>query len=126
MSDKQMTSMGARIRSRRKALGLTLEQVADAVGVGYSTVRKWEVGAIANMKRDKIQKLSEILGINPIEFVFGFNEEIKKDPVALAEKHIEILMDEEFVGLFYKYKSLDAKQRKVVINLIDSLSDTND
>ena len=58
MSDKQMTSMGERIRSRRKALGLTLEQVADAVGVGYSTVRKWEVGAIANMKRDKIQKLS--------------------------------------------------------------------
>lgn len=32
------------IKSRRKELNLTLEQVGDLVGVGKSTVRKWETG----------------------------------------------------------------------------------
>ena len=41
------------IKSRRLELGLTLEQVGQKVGVGKSTVRKWETGDIENMKRDK-------------------------------------------------------------------------
>ena len=42
--------MAQRIKALRKEKGLTLEQVADVVGVGKSTVRKWETGMIANMK----------------------------------------------------------------------------
>jgi len=42
------------IKSRRKELGITLEQIGDIVGVGKSTVRKWERGMIENMQRDKI------------------------------------------------------------------------
>lgn len=56
------------LRIRRQQLGLTLEEVGKAVGVTKSTVRKWETGAIANMRRDKIQKLSEILQISPTIF----------------------------------------------------------
>ena len=40
--------MAQRIKELRKEKGLTLEQVADIVGVGKSTVRKWETGMIAN------------------------------------------------------------------------------
>lgn len=42
------------IKSRRKELGITLEQIGDIVGVGRSTVLKWERGMIENMRRDKI------------------------------------------------------------------------
>ncbi len=49
------------IKSRHKELNLTLEQVGDLVGVGKSTVRKWETGDIENMKRDKIVKLAKAL-----------------------------------------------------------------
>lgn len=57
------------IKSRRLELGLTLEQVAQYVGVGKSTVRKWETGYIKNMRRDKLAKLAEILNVSPIDLM---------------------------------------------------------
>jgi repressor LexA len=43
--------MSKRIKELRLEKGLTLEQVGNIVGVGKSTVRKWETGMIANMKK---------------------------------------------------------------------------
>lgn len=58
-------NIGDIIKQRRKELNLTLEEVGKKVGVGKSTVKKWESGYIANMKRDKIALLAEALQINP-------------------------------------------------------------
>ena len=74
--------MAQRIKELRKEKGLTLEQVADIVGVGKSTVRKWETGMIANMKRDKIASLAKALGTTP-EYLMGW-EEKKDSPDELA------------------------------------------
>ena len=54
------------IKSRRLALNMTLEEVGEIVGVGKSTVRKWENGMIDNMKRDKIALLAKALKISPL------------------------------------------------------------
>lgn len=62
MSENEMAQ---RIRDLRRERGLTLEQVASVVGVGKSTVRKWETGMIANMRRDKIALLASALGTTP-------------------------------------------------------------
>ena len=59
------------IRSRRLSLGLTLEEVGNYVGVGKSTVKKWEDGFISNMRRDKIALLSEVLKVSPLTFIYG-------------------------------------------------------
>ncbi len=56
---------GSYIKNRRLELDLTLEEVGNVVGVGKSTVRKWESGAIANMRRDKIALLAKALRIEP-------------------------------------------------------------
>ena len=53
------------LREKREELNLTLQDVADYVGVSAGTVSRWETGNINNMKRDKIAKLSEILQLNP-------------------------------------------------------------
>ena len=42
------------LKNRRLELGLTLEDVAKAVGVSVSTISRWESGDIENMRRDKI------------------------------------------------------------------------
>ena len=79
--------MAQKIKELRMAKGLTLEQVADVVGVGKSTVRKWETGMIANMRRDKIADLAKALGTTPA-YLMGWNEEEKKpspDKVELTE-----------------------------------------
>lgn len=69
--------MAQRIKNLRQEKGLTLEQVADVVGVGKSTVRKWETGMIANMKRDKIAALAKALGTTPA-YLMGWKEDDTK------------------------------------------------
>ena len=59
------------IKDRRIELGLTLEDVGKAVGVGKSTVRKWESGQIKDMKRDKISALADVLRLSPVSFIVG-------------------------------------------------------
>ena len=68
--------MGQKIYSLRIQKGLTLEELGNMVGVGKSTVRKWENGMIANMKRDKILKVSEALDTTPA-YLMGWEEEKK-------------------------------------------------
>ncbi len=66
---------GERIKQLRLARGMTLEELGHRVGVGKSTVRKWETGAIANMRRDKIAKLAEALDTDVMDIIGIYNEE---------------------------------------------------
>ena len=56
-------------KERRLKLGLTPKDIADAVGVEESTVRKWELGIISNMKRDKIELLAKALKVSPLDIM---------------------------------------------------------
>lgn len=53
------------IKNRRKELGLTLLDIANACGVSEATVSRWESGNIANMKRSRIAQLASVLNISP-------------------------------------------------------------
>lgn len=59
-------SLRTRLRERRQALGLTLQQVGDAVGVSKSTVQKWESGEIEDMRLSKAASLAEVLKVSPL------------------------------------------------------------
>lgn len=61
--------IGKIIKQKRVELGLTLEEVGNLVGVSKSTVKKWEDGFIANMKRDKIALLAKALKLNPVSLI---------------------------------------------------------
>ena len=54
------------IKNRRIELGMTLKQVAEAVGVNEGTVSRWESGDIDNMRRDRIAALSKVLHLDPL------------------------------------------------------------
>ena len=89
--------MGEKIKTLRKAQGLTLEQVGQAVGVGKSTVRKWEEGDIQNMRRDKIAALASALRTTP-EFLMGWNQREDRWTANLRENVASILENCEPVG----------------------------
>lgn len=74
MPDMNDMSMNEKIRYLRKLNGLTLEEVGNAVGVGKSTVRKWENGDIENMRRDKIASLAAALHTTPA-YLMGWEED---------------------------------------------------
>lgn len=70
------------LKERRQQLGLTMLQVAQAVGVSEATVSRWESGDIANMRRDKIAKLANALQLRP-SVVMGINDEPSEKPTAV-------------------------------------------
>lgn len=79
-------NVGELILKRRNELGLTLEEVGNAVGVSKSTVKKWEDGYISNMRRDKIAQLASILQVSPISFI---TEEEWDDEASAFEKNVQ-------------------------------------
>lgn len=60
-----MGSLSSVLKQRRKELGLTLLQIADAVGVAEATVQRWESGNIKSVRHGKIAKLAEVLNVSP-------------------------------------------------------------
>lgn len=65
--------LGKKIKMLRNELNLTLEDVGKEVGVGKSTVRKWESGEIANMRVDKIARLAKALHTTP-DYLMGWED----------------------------------------------------
>ena len=67
-----------KIKFLRMRQGMTLEELGLKVGVGKSTVRKWETGQIANMRRDKIASLADALNVSR-SYLMGWEDEINVD-----------------------------------------------
>lgn len=63
-----MNANGEKIYRLRVERGLTLEELAKKIGVGKSTVQKWETGSIKEMRRDKVQALADALQVSPAYF----------------------------------------------------------
>ena len=95
-----------RIASRRRELGLTLEEVGATVGVSKSTVRKWETGYIQNMRRDKIAKLSKVLQCSPA-YLMGWNDK-PQEQTPLTHDFVEAVVNDALGGQPITQEMLDA------------------
>lgn len=112
-------STGDMIKKLRIEKGMTLEELGDKVGVGKSTVRKWENGMIANMRRDKIERLADALGISPLDILGnGENKTLPPNISVPAAHGIPILgticagdgvyAEQNFDGYFFVDHSIKA------------------
>lgn len=61
------------IKQKREEKRLTMKELSDKIGVSEGTISRWESGNISNMRRDKIQALSNVLGIPP-QVIMGWEE----------------------------------------------------
>lgn len=68
------------IKKRRTELGLTLKDVAAALGTAESTVSRYESNNIQNMGIDKIEALARVLQCSPA-YLLGWEDE---EPVIIA------------------------------------------
>ncbi len=82
--------IGEKIKMLREQKGLTLEELGNKVGVGKSTIRKWELGIIANMKRDKIAILADALNVSPA-YLMGWDSKESVDIKKVAGVKINVL-----------------------------------
>lgn len=67
------------IRQKRIALGMTMKEVADKVGVSEGTISRWESGEIANMKRGAIASLAKVLQLSP-NSIMGWDDDDEQAP----------------------------------------------
>lgn len=104
------------IKMKRLEKNMSLEDVGKLVGVGKSTVRKWENGMIENMGRDKIVALSKALDISPIE-ILGMSEKV------LPKSSIETIynqLDEPRKAKVYHFAEYQLREqnKKPQINIV--------
>jgi transcriptional regulator with XRE-family HTH domain len=111
--------MSNKIKELRKAKGLTLEQVGSLVGVGKSTVRKWETGIIANMKRDKIAALAKALDTSPA-YLMGWEEEQKKNDIQ-ADIILKMRTDTDFMSVVETLYKLDKDKLQSINQMLNTL-----
>lgn len=64
-----MENLSLVLKQRRKELGLTLAQIAEKMGVSEATVQRWESGNIKSVRYDRLDKLAEILKVDPVVFM---------------------------------------------------------
>lgn len=99
---------------RRKELNLTLQDIANYVGVSKGTVQKWESGFIKDMRRTNIALLAQILNISPIMLL---QDSISDDVVPYKQT---THFTEREIALIQKYRQLDADGKADIDDLIES------
>ncbi len=65
LTDEQLKQIGERIRTRRKALGLTLQGLAKQVGVSHPAILNWEKGATRSFREPYFSRLASALKTTP-------------------------------------------------------------
>lgn len=102
------------LKEKRLEKNMTLEQVGNLIGVGKSTVRKWENGMIENMGRDKIILLSRALNISPLD-ILEMNIDDGKEDI----KDIYLRLNEENQAIVYDFaKSKLDEQNTISDNIV--------
>jgi len=79
------------IKAARAERGYSLRDLARIVGVSKSTVSRWESGYIGDIKRDKVVRLSQALGIS-ISDIMGWNKKLPSEEGSMdLSQTIEII-----------------------------------
>ena len=113
------SDMANKIKELRKSKNMTLEDVGKIVGVGKSTVRKWETGMIENMRRDKIADLARALDTTPA-YLMGWEEEQKKNDIQ-ADIILKMRTDTTFMSVVEKLYKLDKEKLEGIDQMLNTL-----
>ena len=114
-------NIGKRIKERRKALKISADELGKRLGKDRSTIYRYEKGDIENLPLDILEPIAAALNTTP-QYLMGWEDKIKKNPVEVAERHFEIIMDEDIAEIFDDFKLLDEAQRKIVKDLVHNLA----
>ena len=123
-----MEDIGKKIHAKRIELRLTLEEVAQAIGVSRSTVLRWEKGDIKSMGFDKVPALAKVLQMDPVEFVPGFivsagiPVEAPYPPDYADQKILEALhQNPKLRLLFDRQKDLSESDMDAVLGVVNAI-----
>lgn len=113
--------VGKRIRHRRWSVGITQQQLAEAVGIKFQQIQKYETG-MNRVSASRLWDIAEALSV-PVSFFFeGLGDEAAEldDGRELPK---DILKDKEALELVRSYYAIPETQRRRLFELARVLSD---
>jgi len=120
--------VGSRVRMRRKLMGVSQEKLAEALGLTFQQVQKYERG-VNRVSASKLFETSKFLGV---EVSYFFDGLAGRDPASgFAESESErytheFLMTNEGVELASLFPRLAGKQRRRILELVRTLADDDE
>lgn len=82
MQEENLSGVGARIREARRARGVTLQQLAYALGMAESSLSRLETGSV-RCYVDVVLAIAEVLDIDPMDLLVARSRR-EREAVAAA------------------------------------------
>ncbi|HEX7199977.1 MAG TPA: helix-turn-helix domain-containing protein, partial [Dongiaceae bacterium] len=115
--------VGGRIRMRRLLLGMNQETLANALGLTFQQVQKYEGGA-NRVSASRLSAMAEILGV-PISYFFG---DLRPDDAEISpedrqwREHLQRPETIEFIRLYYAIP--DQKIRRQFLEMAKTVAES--
>ena len=114
--------VGQRIRHRRWTIGMTQQQLADAVGIKFQQIQKYECGA-NRITASRLFSLGTALNVNINYFFDGLAPDGKQAPANDQNDRLsgDILSQKETLELVRAYYRLSERPRRRLLDLAKAL-----
>ena len=109
--------IGTRIKQRRLEIGMSVEELADALKKNRATVYRYENGDIENMPTSILEPIARILNTTPA-YLMGYEENLDGN----ADFVTEMLKDRILLEHIQSLMVLDDRKKQSVYDMIDFLS----
>ncbi|MEM9839733.1 MAG: helix-turn-helix transcriptional regulator [Pseudomonadota bacterium] len=116
--------VGQRLRQRRCLLGMTQQKLADAVGIKFQQIQKYESGA-NRISASRLWVIARALEVPVSHFFEGLTEEERAMHEGAMGDGIapEVFQQKETIDLIRAYYNLKEAPRRRLLDLAKTLAD---
>ena len=97
-------TVGEKIKSLRKQLGLTQTELGEKLGVQKNAVSKWETGRVDDIPGSKIRSMAALFGVSPSYLIDDEEEE-------------SVRMDDFTYAMYNEAKDLPEEKKQMLLEM---------
>lgn len=112
--------VGKRVRHRRWLVGMTQQQLAQAVGIKFQQIQKYETGA-NRISASRLWEIAAALEVHISFFFEGINDTATVDGSGTSSG--DLIGDKEALDLVRSYYAIPENQRRRLFDLARVLSE---
>ncbi len=113
--------VGKRIRHRRWMVGMTQQQLGEAVGIKFQQIQKYETG-MNRVSASRLWDIAHAMDV-PVSFFFEGLEGEGENATTASGAAGDLLADKEALELVRSYYAMPENQRRRLFDLARALSD---
>ena len=116
-ADSRDAEVGRRVRSRRLECNLSQTELADAIGVTFQQVQKYEKGT-NRIGAGRLERISEKLGV-PISFFFdtmdGTSAGAPREPKKGKDSVFELMQTSDVVRIVKAFHAIQSRKARAML-----------